>query len=417
MGHCTLGWSLRFTDCAFEDAFKADAFRNLVLFHCAMLSSVVAALGLGLCDPTFGPIALCLLPIAVLELWLRVILHRHAYFRARLILAQSVGASAMLALTTLAWAAYHIATHEARDQPPASPLISAVVPLLMVTYPSTLGLYLLSPSQKVVAAVVSFIAVLVSPRWSSLKDRPAFEGEHSLHLLALTLGALIAYPIERMMRASALKSIRTALHNERTTRELMEHLEASLQEALAREDVARDQFDAQVQLVAAERQAKEKAQSQAEMAQSAVEEAQCQAEEAEQTWSDHQAAQRQKTVDALQRVAQLESSSEHRRTEMLKRRVAQLEQQLADDKLEQSWLATFAVSRNVDEADGSSPHVKLFRPPPGSNDDTQGHRGHRPPCAALLPGSYPVRTSRLGAAPRDPGAPTKLRRPQRSKEL
>ena len=176
--HVRLDWTLRFTDSGgieFEEAFRADAFRLVFLFHCAILGSVTAVLGLGTFDATFGPIACCLFPVSLFEFFLRVQLHCHEYFKARPLRAQRVGAQAMLVLTTIAWAVYHYATRQAVGQPPASPLISALVPMMMATYPAMFGLFMLSPSQKLVASAISLLAVVSSPRWSSLKDRCALQ--------------------------------------------------------------------------------------------------------------------------------------------------------------------------------------------------------------------------------------------------
>ena len=183
-----------------------------------------------------------------------------------------------------------------------------------------------------------------------------------------------------------------------------------------------EDLDAQKILIKEERQAKE--------------EVQTQAEEAEQMWSEHQAAQRLITKEALARVAELESSQDRRQVQRLTRRVAELEKQLEDDRLEQVWLTTFAVSRNVaiadaesegtnsEEAENTSPNLtttRTFRPPREESARADVEPGHKYASRynVELPGAaLPVQTQhRAATSGGAAGTPCKLRRPHRSNSV
>ena len=187
-----------------EEAFKAEAFRLVFPVHVLIFASLVSLLTVGLFDGSFNAISQVLLPPAIVEGLLRIWLHHGARFRADHPLAQRIGAQVMLLLTSGSWAAYYFIARQMREQPAAGPLISALVPMMMVIYPTMMTLFFLSPTQRTVATAVSFATILASPRWSSLRDRPALEGEAAVHMLALALGLFIAQPMESTLRSFAI---------------------------------------------------------------------------------------------------------------------------------------------------------------------------------------------------------------------
>ena len=190
---------------AFEAEFRAEGFRLIYPVHCGIFASLVAVLAFGLSDPTFNLISKVLMVPAVAETVLRIALHHHPRFRADTKLAQIVGSRAMLVMTTASWLAYYFIAGLLRDRPAAGPLISAAVPMMMVVYPVEFELFFPSVAERTFATATSFVAVAAAPRWSALRDRPAFEGEAAVHCAAIFLGVLIAQPIEGTLRSFARK--------------------------------------------------------------------------------------------------------------------------------------------------------------------------------------------------------------------
>jgi len=155
---CEVEWNLCFSDAAFEAAFRADAFRLVFVFHVGIFLAVILLFSFGLFDPTFKHISSWLMPVAVCELAIRVVLHYHHHFRSDPQLAQRLGARAMLLLTPVAWMAYIAAAHRMSDEPPASRFMSALLPITLVAYPSQLGLFMLSPRQRLLVALITVIS-------------------------------------------------------------------------------------------------------------------------------------------------------------------------------------------------------------------------------------------------------------------
>jgi hypothetical protein len=129
--------------------------------------------------------------------------------------------------------------------------------------------------------------------------------------------------------------------------------------------------------------------------------------------------QRHQTKLALDRVAQLESwcSRERSRFEQMTNRIAELEKQLADEKAEQVWFTTLAVSRNINQADTKqeeelaevhSPNVRLTRCTELTHE-VNSPTSHRRRTGAPAAQSPP---SNEGYTP-----PGRMRRPCRSKEM
>ena len=295
--------TLQFNNPTFEEAFRADAFRLVYLLHCALFSAVIIVLLCGLFDDTFRLISIMLLPIAAIEVLLRIALHYHTYFEANLALAQRVGARAMVCLTPFAWSAYAYAAHIMRDEPPASMLMSAILPITLVSYPVIFGLFMLSPTERALVAATTVSAIICAPRWSSFRD----DGEGLLHLAAILLGCALEYSIERMMRVFALRQIELSVRTEKMQRQLIAEMEGRLRESERREASLRSEVVEQMRAVALERQKTDEVVEQAEVA--------------EQTWSDHQKDQR------LQ-------------TEKLERKVYELEVQLEQEIKSQMWRTT-----------------------------------------------------------------------------
>ena len=87
------------------------------------------------------------------------------------------------------------------------------------------------------------------------------------------------------------------------------------------------------------------------------------AEAAEELWSQHQQAQRLKTEELRERIAQLEQSTLNQKMVKLKARVAQLETQLADASAEQMWWNTqVALARRGNAAHAAEADAEPFFP-------------------------------------------------------
>ena len=188
----------------FEATFRAKAFRLVYPVHCLIFGSLNALLVIGLFDNSFNAISKVLLPPAIVEGLLRIVLHHATRFRDDHQLAQRIGGQAMLIMTTGSWLAYYCICQQQRDQPAAGELISTLVPMMMVIYPVMLTLFFLTPTQQAFTTAVSVAAIASAPRWSSLRDKPSFEGEAAAHILALGLGIFIAQPTESLLRSFAL---------------------------------------------------------------------------------------------------------------------------------------------------------------------------------------------------------------------
>ena len=155
--------TLVFSDSELERDFCSSAFRQAFVFHMATYMAQLLVLMFGFADVSFEYTATALLPLALAEIVLRIVLHRMQDHT----LAQHLGARLILVLTTISWIVYVLASY-GQCRAPAGQLITALLPLTLLIYPAKLGFFMLAPKQKAFGLAVAIMSITGSQTWSAL---------------------------------------------------------------------------------------------------------------------------------------------------------------------------------------------------------------------------------------------------------
>ena len=155
--------TLVFSDSELERAFCSSTFRQAFVFHMATYMAQILVLMFGFADTAFDYIAAALLPLALAELALRIVLHGMQDHT----LAQRLGARLILVVTTISWIVYVFASYR-QCRAPAGQLITALLPLILLLYPAKLGFFMLAPKQKAFGLAVAIMSITGSQTWSAL---------------------------------------------------------------------------------------------------------------------------------------------------------------------------------------------------------------------------------------------------------
>jgi len=211
--------TLVFSDSELERDFCSSAFRQAFVFHMATYMAQLLVLMFGFADVSFEYTATALLPLALAEIVLRIVLHRMQDHT----LAQHLGARLILVLTTISWIVYVLASY-GQCRAPAGQLITALLPLTLLIYPAKLGFFMLAPKQKAFGLAVAIMSITGSQTWSALSKAE----ELCLHGLAIGIGIAVAYPLERALREIALLQLQESVHQQT---KLEEELHLALHES------------------------------------------------------------------------------------------------------------------------------------------------------------------------------------------